>query len=65
MVGRPRDLEELGLNLNQLSGEIPPELGDLADLEVLHLHANQLSGCVPSSLQKQLADADLGGLPFC
>ena len=55
----------LYLHENQLSGEIPPELGDLANLEVLLLNANQLSRCVPSSLQNQLVDADLGGLPFC
>ena len=64
-LGNLASLEDLSLHTNQLSGEIPPELGDLANLEVLHLHANQLSGCVPSSLQNQLADADLGGLPFC
>ena len=33
----------LYLHENQMSGEIPPELGDLANLEVLLLNANQLS----------------------
>ena len=33
---------------NQLSGQIPPELGNLANLTRLNLSDNQLSGCVPS-----------------
>ena len=33
---------------NQLSEEIPPELGNLANLTRLNLSDNQLSGCVPS-----------------
>ena len=64
-LGALANLRELYLSGNQLTGEIPPKLGDLANLEVLYLHANQVSGCVPSSLQNQLVDADLGGLPFC
>ena len=39
---------------NQLSGEIPPELGNLSELTELHLVGNQLAGCVPSSLSDQL-----------
>ena len=41
-----------GLNLggNQLSGEIPPELGNLANLKLLYLNANQLSGEIPPEL---------------
>ena len=35
---------------NQLSGEIPPELGNLANLEGLHLGGNQLSGEIPPEL---------------
>ena len=52
---------------NQLSGQTPPELGNLAYLEVLDLADNQLSGCVPSSLPGQLdmRFSDLGDLPFC
>ena len=35
------------LRENQLSGEIPPELGNLANLEDLYLSANELSGEIP------------------
>ena len=35
---------------NQLSGELPAELGNLADLEVLDLGDNQLSGELPREL---------------
>ena len=54
---------------NQLSGEIPPELGNLASLESLYLlEGNQLSGCVPAALRNQVFIehlTDFGGLPFC
>ena len=42
----------IGLNLrdNQLSGEIPPELGNLSNLESLDLDSNQLSGPIPREL---------------
>ena len=40
----------LYLNLNQLSGSIPPELGSLSNLTVLELRVNQLSGPIPSEL---------------
>ena len=38
------------LSSNQLTGEIPPELGSLAYLEVLHLTYHQLSGEIPPEL---------------
>ena len=41
---------ELFLHENQLSGEIPPELGNLANLESLFLDLNQLSGEIPPEL---------------
>ena len=41
---------ELDLDGNQLSGEIPPELGNLANLERLFLDGNQLSGEIPPEL---------------
>ena len=40
----------LDLSFNQLSGEIPPELGDLANLQELYLYGNQLSGEIPPEL---------------
>ena len=52
---------------NQLSEEIPLELGNLANLTRLKLSDNQLNECVPISLPGQLDMrlSDLGGLPFC
>ena len=40
----------LWLQENELSGEIPPELGSLTNLERLFLYDNQLSGQIPSEL---------------
>ena len=61
----------LGLHKNQLSGEIPPELGDLDRLKSLRLTSNQLGGKIPpelgrlASLQElHLSDNQLiGGIP--
>ena len=41
---------ELNLHRNGLSGEIPPELGNLSNLEVLSLWTNRLSGEIPPEL---------------
>ncbi len=41
---------ELGLDENQLSGPIPPELGSLANLEALNLGRNALTGSIPPEL---------------
>ena len=38
------------LHNNQLSGEIPSELGSLSNLEWLWLQRNQLSGEIPAEL---------------
>ena len=40
----------LALSVNQLTGEIPPELGSLANLEWLQLNNNQLTGTIPAEL---------------
>ena len=66
-MGSLANLTHLSVSWNELSGEIPPELGSLSNREVLDLPANQLSGCVPSSLQYSLdlSVSRFGGLPFC
>ena len=42
----------IGLDLsgNQLSGKMPPELGNLANLELLVLNHNQLGGAIPPEM---------------
>jgi Leucine-rich repeat (LRR) protein len=40
----------LDLHSNQLSGSIPPELGDLSSVSWVDLHSNQLSGLIPPEL---------------
>ena len=45
--GRVRGLD---LSSNDLTGEIPPELGNLANLEFLHLSSNGLTGEIPPEL---------------
>ena len=58
-------ITELRLHENDLSGELPPELGNFASLKVLYLIGNNLTGCVPASLRDQLEDAELGNLDYC
>ena len=40
----------LATPFNQLSGELPPELGNLVSLEELTLTDNQLTGAIPAEL---------------
>ncbi len=60
------NLEELGLSGNDLSGEIPAELGSLSNLTHLGFTGIvDLSGCVPSSLEDQVSSFNLGEMSFC
>ena len=40
----------LDLYSNQLSGSIPPEIGNLTKLKGLYLHNNQLNGSIPREI---------------
>ncbi len=54
---------DLGPYDNNLSGELPPELGSLSNLEALRLVNNELSGEIPAELGSlsSLILLDLGG----
>ena len=43
-------VKDLDLSANQLSGEIPAELGNLSRLELLYISDNNLTGALPQSL---------------
>ncbi|KAL1194343.1 Receptor-like protein 15 [Cardamine amara subsp. amara] len=51
----------LGLSENELSGEIPIELGDLLEIQALNLSHNKLSGVIPESFSglKNVESLDL------
>ena len=53
----------LELEHNDLSGEVPPEIGEIANLETLNLGGNDLSGELPAELGEleDLATLDLWG----
>lgn len=40
----------LGLQLNNLSGSIPPEIGDLGSLQMLYLGGNHIGGSIPAEI---------------
>ena len=43
-------VEEISLEHNNLSGQIPSELGNLTNLDYLYLDSNQLTGTIPPEL---------------
>ena len=60
-------VSEVNLWLNNLSGKIPPDLGDLTNLDELYLSGNRLRGCLPAVWKYYVVENDLDqlGLPYC
>lgn len=52
MVNLSKNLEQLALGSNLITGAIPSGIGDLAGLSVLYLDNNMLSGTIPASIGK-------------
>ena len=44
------DTDSLDLGYNQLTGSIPPEIGNLTNLTYLNLRSNQLTGSIPPEI---------------
>ena len=49
------NLQYLYLQYNQLTGEIPKEIGKLTQLQKLYLFNNQLTGEIPKEIGHRLA----------
>ena len=47
------DTDTLNLSGNQLTGPIPPEIGNLSNLTHLYLESNQLTGIIPDEICNQ------------
>ena len=52
--------------VNQLTGQIPTEMGNLTNLELITLDGNRFTGCIPIGL-RNVSENDFAklGLPFC
>ena len=48
------DLQYLDLSFNQLTGEIPEDIGKLMNLRWLYLNDNQLTGEIPKDIAREL-----------
>ncbi|KAF7803760.1 LRR receptor-like serine/threonine-protein kinase FLS2 [Senna tora] len=67
-----KNMSGLDLSCNQLTGEIPQQIGDLHALHALNLSHNHLNGTIPESFRKmiQMESLDLssnnliGGIPM-
>ena len=59
-VGSGGRVTQLSLRLNELTGVIPPELGNPASLTTLDLRSNDLSGEIPPELGKPYQPDDAG-----
>jgi len=46
----PRNLERLGLGVNELAGTIPPSISNLSFLKHFMIRSNNLEGTIPSEL---------------
>ena len=68
-MGSLASIKRLWLHDNELSGEIPAELGELAGLDQIFLGGtNSLGGCLPAaweSFDTLGDDLDMLGLEFC
>ncbi|XP_031272500.1 uncharacterized protein LOC116130971 [Pistacia vera] len=60
-IGSLKSLSDLDLSENQLTGFIPPSIGNLSNLKVLYLYSNNFSGSVPMEIGnlKSLLDLEL------
>ncbi|TYH26927.1 hypothetical protein ES288_A02G028100v1 [Gossypium darwinii] len=56
-----RNMTGIDLSCNNLTGHIPPELGNLSEIHSLNLSHNKLTGVIPSSFSKlkQIESLDL------
>ncbi|KAL8045766.1 hypothetical protein ABFX02_08G135200 [Erythranthe guttata] len=49
-IGNLHNLDELAIELNQISGTIPLSIFNISSLQLLRLHRNQLSGNLPKEI---------------
>ena len=55
-MGDLTELEYLYLDENRLTGEIPPELGNLTNLNDPHIQpGNGITGCMPANFRQRRA----------
>ena len=64
--GSPARVVELKLIFADISGQIPPRLGELSALKILSFHINYLTGGIPPELAglSELRDLDFHGNPL-